>query len=192
MGTQSSLVDDIRQVQEPGNKFAMEVDDYLMLELAQKRSEMVVKKLKDWSRGEHVVLYFPAHHRFYNVFGKKIKQMSEAGLFNLYIREVTEMYRRKTPHQFVEPFQVLKLEELEAGFVICTAPMLIAIVVFCFEWAVALKNLIVSLCIFRALFALKEIEMNASKSYKEMSLIASLSERRKRIQLTYLMKLYPA
>lgn len=142
----------------------MELDSYLLLEMSQKRSKLEVKILQERNRGDHDVLYFPAHHRFYHTFNEKFKQMSEAGLIGHFIQEAKEMYIRNTPQEHVEPFKELTLEELEAGFVVSVVPLLVATVVFCSEWIVASKNLIVLFCILRAFFALKETEINKTKS----------------------------
>lgn len=134
-GGEKLSLDYIRRIQEPGNKFAMEIDPYFLMEF-QRRFKLEVKILEQRIRSEIVVLYVRAHHRLFESFNEKFIQMSEAGFFLLYIEEVKEMYRRNTTQEVEEPFKVLTLEELEAGFVVSTVPLIAAIIVFCFEWIV--------------------------------------------------------
>lgn len=122
------------------------------------------KILKERLMSELKVLYLPAHHRFFNIFNENFKKMSEAGLFEQYVREAKEIFIRNTLQESEEPFKVLTLEELEAGFVVCIVPLLLALAVFCFEWIVTLKDVIVVLCTFQAYFGTKQVKMNTIQS----------------------------
>lgn len=130
----------------------MEVDSDLMLQLLAEGSQLQAKILEERVNGELKVWYISAHNRFFNSFKKKLKQMSEAGLFNQFIREAKEVYIRNTVEQQEEPFKVLTLEELEAGFVVCIVPLVLAMAILCLEWIVPLKDLVAFLCIFKAFF----------------------------------------
>lgn len=155
--TPGSTLEAIRNVQEPGNKFAMEVDSYLLLEMSQREVTLEAKILQERSSGEHTVLYLPAHHKFFSSFNKKFKQMFEAGLFNVYLNEEKEFFIKNTTKVTEEAFKVLTMEELEAGFVVCMVPMLMAVTVFLCEWVVTTTTLVVTLCIFRAFYATRQI-----------------------------------
>lgn len=72
-----------------------------------------------------------------------------------------EKYIAKTLKESKEPFKVLTFDELEAGFVISVAPLLLAMLVFCFEWIVALKDLVVWFCIFKSFFNARQKSMEA-------------------------------
>lgn len=147
-------------MQEPGNKIAMESEFNQKLHMASKyNASFEFKTLKKRLLFEPDVLLFPAHHRLYNTFNKNFKLMFEAGLLDFYIRNVQEVQKRKIHQEFEEPFKVLTLEELEAGFVVSLVPLLLALFVFIFEWFVALKDLLIVTLLFKAYFRLKEVNV---------------------------------
>lgn len=151
--TQEGIARAIESVQTPGNKAAMEIDLNLLMELKQIGLKLESKTLKERFDAEHKVLYIQAHNRFFNSFNEKFKQMFEAGLFDHYICEAKEIYLRKTREKILEPFKVLTLEELEAGFVVCLLPLLLAMAIFCCEWIVVSKNFAVAYFMLQAYFS---------------------------------------
>lgn len=167
--TQEGLFDSIANVQEPGNKVAIAMDTNLLLELSMMKAQLEAKILKGRLMADFNVIYFPAHHSFFNSFNEKFKQMFEAGLFDQYIREAEEFFKRHTSEYSENSGKVLTLQELEAGFVVCMVPLLLAVVVFCLEWIVTLKDLVVFLCIFQAFFKTKHVEM--AKNFKSGGLL---------------------
>lgn len=74
------------------------------------------------------------HHFLYEVYDRKILQFIEAGIFELITRRWYEENNPRRFEEYQEPFAVLTLGELEAGFVICTAPLALSVLVFIFEW----------------------------------------------------------
>lgn len=153
-----TFIEALRNIQEPGTKIAVAVESYPLLETSKSSTQKEAKTLKERFTGDHIILCIPAHHRFFDSFNSGLKQMIEAGLINMFNQEENAFFFRFKPPE--EPFKVLTLEELEAGFVVSMAPLIVAIVVFCFEWIVTLKNLIVALCIFQALFECQHMELN--------------------------------
>lgn len=59
---------------------------------------------------------------------------------------------------YLELFAVLTLEELEAGFVVSCAPLLLSLLVYCFEWIKCLIDLIICRLFFKKHFDLKHSE----------------------------------
>lgn len=142
-------------MQEPGNQIALQMDSNLLVQLLENIEFIDAKFLKESLMTDSNVLYLPAHSIFFNLFNEKFKQMFEAGLFNFYIREITVGFVEKSLKVFKEPFQVLTLEELEAGFVVSLIPLLFAIAVFCVEWMIVLKDLMIMKNIFQVFYEMK-------------------------------------
>lgn len=158
-GTSTGFADAERNVQVPGNKVALALNTNGLLLISRLRVKLEFKVLQERLQSNLYVLYFYAHDRFFESFNEKFKQMFEAGLFDQYIREVIELYIRNIPHgQLEEPFKVLTLEELEAGFVVSVAPLFLAIAIFCLEWIVKAKDFVVVICIFQAFFKTRQVE----------------------------------
>lgn len=107
---------------------------------------------------DNMVFPFPAHHFLFKVFDKLLQRYIEADLINYNTREWNERYNPKKLEQFEEPFAVLTLQKLEAGFVVCLVPLFLSIFVFCFEWLVVAMNLTVFLLIFGNFFEVKKAE----------------------------------
>lgn len=149
------LFEAISNVQEPGNKVAMEIDSNLLLELAYNKARLEAKVLKERTGLQMRVLYLPAHHRLFNSFNKRFVQMIEAGLIDKFIREAEKVFIKDPDEKLEEPYKALTLEELEAGFVICTAPLLFALVIFWIEWIVRLKHLLVVYFTFKSYYMLR-------------------------------------
>lgn len=131
----------------------MEIDSYFIFEFLYKGVRLEAKTSKERISSETSVLYLPAHHRFFNSFNEKFKQMIEAGLIDQYIRALTEIFKLIGPREKLEePYKILTLEELEAGFVVCMVSLFLAVAVFFLEWIVRLKDLVVAYFIFQMYF----------------------------------------
>lgn len=109
---------------------------------------------------EPMALKFRAHHFLYEVFNRKLQQYVEAGLNNYNTRWYNELYNPKRFEKYKEPFAILTLGELEAGFVVCMVPLILSIFVFAFEWILTMKDLMVLLFIFKTYFEAKVQEQN--------------------------------
>lgn len=84
-----------------------------------------------------------------------------------------ELNKRNNPKQFEvykEAFTILTLEELEAGFVVCKVPLALSIVIFAFEWILAMKDLKVFLFIFKKIFNVKEIEQRNHSELRKVKI----------------------
>lgn len=106
---------------------------------------------------EAQALVFPFHHLLLDVFDQKLQQYIEGGLvdqslWNINIRLDPRKYK---VHK--DSFSKLTLGELEAGFVICIAPLLLSIFVFGCEWIPTLKDLLLSVIIFEKYFHEKKV-----------------------------------
>lgn len=98
----------------------------------------------------------PRDNKFFKIFNEKISQLFEAGLFYQYGKDWLNRRDLKRNEEFTEPFKILTLGELEAGFIVCIVPLVISMLVFGCEWLVVLKDLLVFLAIFRKYFAIKQ------------------------------------
>lgn len=94
----------------------------------------------------------------YEVFDRKLQQYIEADLVNNNLRAWREEDNVKRFEKYEEPFAVLTLGKLEAGFVACFVPLAMSLVVFSIEWMITLVNLLIPLLVFRAYFEVKNIE----------------------------------
>lgn len=107
---------------------------------------------------ESMVFSFHPDHFLYEVIDRKLQQYIEADLINYNVQAFKENNNPKKYKEYEEPFAVLTLEELEAGFVVCLLPFVLSFFVFAIEWTPTLKNLILFLFIFRTLFEVKRLE----------------------------------
>lgn len=116
------------------------------------------KLLKERLSLDYDSLYFESGHFLFDVFDRKIQQYFEADLINYNNRYFFELDNPKKFEKFKEPFAVLTLDQLEAGFVVCLVPLVLSIFVFGIECLITLKNLIVFNIIFAKYFYVKDIE----------------------------------
>lgn len=116
------------------------------------------QQLKERYRLEGVSFEFPPSHFLFETFDRKFQQYIEADLINYNIRKYEEDNNYKAFKSYKEPFSVLTLGELEAGFVVCVVPLCLSIFVFCIEWMVTLKDLVLFMYIFEKYFVLKHLE----------------------------------
>lgn len=109
-------------------------------------------------------LWFHRYHFMYDIFDQKLQQYIEADLINFNALYYKNSNNPKVYEKFEEPFAVLTLAELEAGFVVCLFPLVLSIHVFAFEWMQTVKNFVLCLFIFKTFFEVKQFEQ---KSYIE-------------------------
>lgn len=88
---------------------------------------------------EKRALMFPPYHMFYEALDRKIQQLIEDGLIEYHLDQLSEYMNLMRFAKQEEPFKVLTLSELEAGFVVSLVPLVLSIVVFCIERLVAFK-----------------------------------------------------
>lgn len=109
---------------------------------------------------EPYVFSLPRRHFLFEVFNQKLEQLFEAHFIRYYLQnDDTKAYFEKVK-KLELPFKVLTLGELEAGFVVSTTPLIFSVLVFCMEWIIAMKDLLVFKTIFEVYFRLKELEQD--------------------------------
>lgn len=118
------------------------------------------KLLKDRFWFSPISLVFPRHHFLMNIFDRKLQQYIEGDLIGYSLRPWEELGDPKRYTKHKEPFAVLKLRELEAGFVVCLVPLVLSIYVFAIECMPTLKNLVIFLIIFKKFFDVKKVEQS--------------------------------
>lgn len=84
---------------------------------------------------ESRALQFTPLDPFFDVFDRKLQQYIEAGLINYNVAKYRQKLEPDKCENCEEPFAVLTLGELEAGFVVCLLPLALSIFVFFFELA---------------------------------------------------------
>lgn len=104
--------------------------------------------------GSFYYVFSEVNHMFSGVFAKQLQQLVEAGLISYYMKY---WYDENNPKRWkvTKGPKVLTLKELEAGFVVCIVSLSISAGVFCLEWLMALKDLIVFHFIFKKFFEIK-------------------------------------
>lgn len=105
-------------------------------------------------------LLFNRHHFLFEIFDRKLLQYIEGDLIGYNLRFWELLGNPKRLKVDKEPFSVLTLRELEAGFVICFVPLVLCFLVFAIEWMLTLKNLLVFLIFFQNYFEIKKIEQS--------------------------------
>lgn len=152
--------DEYRRTYEVGSKTAAiyKQDMYSPVIRTQLNKTSPPLLLKDRFMLEAKSLVFRPHHFLLDAFDRKLQQYIEADLINYNTKIFYEINDPKNLKADEEPFAVLNLEELEAGFVVSLAPLFLGILVFAFEWIPTLKNLVVFLFIFKIFFKVKELE----------------------------------
>lgn len=113
---------------------------------------------KEFSLESRAVL-FTQHHFLFEVFDRKLQQYIEADLINFNLRVFyDEQMNPKKYEKYAEPFAVLTLGELEAGFVVCALPLFLCVLAFGIEWIPSMKSLAIFLFIFKIYFEMKTAE----------------------------------
>lgn len=104
------------------------------------------------------LLFLRFYDFLFEIFDRKLQQYVEADLVNYNIRRWKDRANPNFFEEIKEPFAVLTLDELEAGFVVCLVPLVLSIFVFAIEWMPTSKDLLVFLFIFKKYFQVKESE----------------------------------
>lgn len=114
----------------------------------------VPKVLETRHSGTFFCVLSEINHLFSEIFARKFQQLTEAGLVDYNKRY---WYHEINPKRWEIPKvpEVLTLKELEAGFVVCIGTLALSAVVFCLEWLMTLKDLIVFNFIFKAFFKMQ-------------------------------------
>lgn len=131
---------------------------------------------------EAQAIHLELFHFFFETFDRKLQQFIEADLINFNIGNFFEVSNPKRFEEFKEPYDVLKLSELEAGFVVCTAPLFFSIFIFCIEWLPTLKDLVVTMFVFRKYFEAKKNHQSMKMIEKQCSVHRKVSVRLERVQ----------
>lgn len=124
-----------------------------------------------------MVIIFRSRNFISQLFDIKIQQLSQLGLIDYYIRKDDEEYNLQKFKSFEQPFKVLTLEELHAGFVVSTSPLILSLVVFCLEWIVTLFNYLIFYATFKAYFDMRSIEQNHEIALSKINLQIILKKR---------------
>lgn len=103
------------------------------------------------------VILFKRRHFLSQLLDIKIQQLQEHGLIDYYIGKDDDEFNLNKLKKLQQPFKVLTLDELKAGFVISTSPLIISFVVFCLEWMVTLLDLLIFHSTFKAYFEMRSI-----------------------------------
>lgn len=119
------------------------------------------KQLSDRFMLESRAVVFPQFHFLFEVFDKKFQQYLEADLIEYNLRAWKEENNLKKLEQYKEPFEVLTLGDLEAGFVVWLVPLFFSILIFGIEWLPTLHKLIVFLFVFKTFYKLRKSELKA-------------------------------
>lgn len=116
---------------------------------------------------------FSPHSFFFTTFDRKLQQYIEADLIN-YNAVIYESFygNPKRYAEFKEPFAVLTLGELEAGFVVCSVPFILSIFVFVFEWLPTLKNLTITWLVCKKYFQVKDSEQKSRSELMKVKVAA--------------------
>lgn len=115
---------------------------------------------------------FPALHFLFETFDKKLQQYSEGGFIGHHVNNIKAKFTIKRLQKTKKPFAVLTLAELEAGFVITLVPFVLCLFVFCSEWLVTTKDLIIFFVIFEKYFGTKDFEQKRRSELVKIKMAA--------------------
>lgn len=118
------------------------------------------KLLPDRYLMDHTVLSFRLRDFMFEVFDEKIQQLVEGHFIAFHLQNDNRAELSEVVKRLEIPFKDLTIGELEAGFVVSTSPLILSLMVFCFEWLVTLKDLLVFLCIFKTYFKMRSSEQD--------------------------------
>jgi hypothetical protein len=80
-------------------------------------------------------MVFPKNHKLFEIFDRKIQQLLSGGIINHYTEEWFQYLNPKRyAHLKSQDPEVLKMSDLEAGFMVWLITILIATLAFLFEW----------------------------------------------------------
>lgn len=157
---EDDLIDAYDRVYTEGSKVGVfyHRDNYnSILRSKLKRTEPPEKLLDRYMLENRALLLSPSCF-FFEVFNRKLQQYIEADLINYNTRSFQEANNHISFKKKKEPFAILTLGELEAGFVVCLIPLVISIFVFASEWASTLKDLLVSIFLFKNYYRIKKFQ----------------------------------
>lgn len=120
--------------------------------------------------------YLPPFHFLHDMFDRKLQQYIEADLVGYHSRVLHRKWDPKQFENYKEPFAVLTLEELEAGFVVSLVPLVACFIVFVTEWIPTVKDLLVFLVIFKKYFEMKKLEQNQKSHLMKTKIAAFKAE----------------
>lgn len=83
---------------------------------------------------------FSRNHFLLEIFDRKLQQYIEADLVNYHYKHYYDRVNPKAYEKSAEPFAILTMGELEAGFVVCLVPLALSIVVFAIELLTKFKE----------------------------------------------------
>lgn len=126
---------------------------------------------------------FTAYNFWLDIFDRKLQQYIEADLINCNNRYWKEHSNPKRFEVYKEPFAVLTLDELEAGFVVYMVSLALSILVFCFEWMQNLKDLTIFLFIFKNYFELKESEQKRHSDLMKIKIAIWRSKEKRKVKI---------
>lgn len=112
------------------------------------------KLLGERFSGSFFCVYGEVNNLFWHLLATKLQKLVEAGLIDYNMRAWLDIINQKLWKIESGP-KVLTLDELEAGFVVCIAPLVISVVIFCLEWLITLKNFIVFYIILQKMFEVR-------------------------------------
>lgn len=123
-------------------------------------------------------LVFPPFHFLFDNFNRKLQQYVEADLINFNVRKFHSLLSpKKLGLLYVEPFAKLTLKELGAGFLVCTTPLTLCVLVFCLEWARVLLNLILIRYILAKYFNLSKFNILNVKQLERRMQVSATDQR---------------
>lgn len=118
------------------------------------------KLLKERFMLEAKVFWFHPQHYLFKIFDRKLQQYVEANLVEYNVARWNEENDPKKFQKEEEPFAILTLGDLDAGFVVWMVPFVLSIFVFMLEWMPTLKDLLVFMMIFKKYYNIKEKEQS--------------------------------
>lgn len=122
------------------------------------------KLLADRFMLESRAFLFPQFHFLFEAFDKKFQHYLEADLIEYNMRAWKEENNLKKLEKYKEPFSVLTLADLKAGFVVWLVPLSFSFLIFGFEWLITFKKLVVVIFIFKKYYEMTEFEQKARNS----------------------------
>lgn len=90
-------------------------------------------------------MMFPRNHKLFSIFDTKVQQLFEAGLIDHYASEYYKdvMNQKLFAHLYQRGPEVLTLQHLKAGFMVCFVPFSLSVIAFLSEWIIKFKEYLV-------------------------------------------------
>lgn len=131
------------------------------------------KLLKDRYMLETIGFAMEPHNFLFDVFNRKLQHYIEADLINYNAMVRAGIY--DDPKKYAEnkdPFAVLTLKELEAGFVVCIVPFILSIFVFGLEWLRTVLYLAANLFVLNEYFLMRYSEQKRLSEITKVKIAA--------------------